>query len=65
MCLQFIVFKIKISGLVDWLILLLLGAAERLHNIYSRGRKSKVKVVADLVFGEKSLPGLEKAIFSL
>ena len=58
MCLKFIVFKIKISGLIDWLILLLLGAEERLHNIYSRGRESKVKVVADLVSGEKSLPGL-------
>ena len=64
-CLKFIVFKIKISGLIDWVILLLLGAEERLHNIYSRGRKSKVKVVEDLVSGEKSLPGLEKATFSL
>ena len=45
--------------------LLLLEAEERLHNIYSRGRKSKVKVVADLVSGEKSLPGLEKSTFSL
>ena len=46
------------AGLIDWLILLLLGAAEKLHNIYSGGRKSKIKVVADLVSGDKSLPGL-------
>lgn len=57
MCLKFIGFKIKIAGFIDWLILLLLGAAGRLH-IYSGGRKSKIKVVADLVSGEKSLPGL-------
>lgn len=58
MCLKFIGFKIKMAGLIDWMILLLLGAAGRLHNIYSGGRKSKIKVVADLVSGEKSLPGL-------
>lgn len=58
MCLKFIGFKIKMAGLIDWLILLLLGAAGKLHNIYSGGRKSKIKVVADLVSGDKSLPGL-------